>query len=252
MQRAYRNASRKIERNASFSYRREWEERSDCLPGEIRSFFVAGPAGQLEALVNAGAPHAPYAALVCHPHPLHGGTMHNKVVYHAMKALNSFGLPVLRFNFRGAGLSEGTHDDGRGERDDVRAALDWLEHEYGLPIIFAGFSFGTAVGLRTCCPDPRVVGLISLGTPLAVQERLYTYSYLSSCTKPKLMISGDHDQFGPLQNLREIFNLAAEPKEFVLVKDADHFFEGKLPIMREAITEWLPRHFPAIQAQRRA
>ena len=177
--------------------------------------------------------------------------MHNKVVYHAMKALNGFGLPALRFNFRGAGLSEGTHDGGRGERDDVGAALGWLEDEYGLPIIFAGFSFGAAVGLKACCPDPRVVGLIALGTPLAVQERLYTYSYLSSCTKPKLMISGDHDQFGPADNLREIFNLAAEPKEFVLVKDADHFFEGKLPVMREAITQWLPRHFPVLRAQQR-
>jgi len=178
--------------------------------------------------------------------------MHNKVVYHATKALNGFGLSVLRFNFRGAGLSEGTHDGGRGERDDVGAALDWLEDEYGLPIIFAGFSFGAAVGLKSCCPDPRVVGLIALGTPLAVQERLYTYSYLSGCTKPKLMISGDHDQFGPVDNLREIFNLAAEPKEFILVKDADHFFEGKLPIMREAITEWLPRHFPVLRVHQRA
>jgi alpha/beta superfamily hydrolase len=222
------------------------------LAGEIRSFFIPGPAGQLEALLNAGVPDAPYAALVCHPHPLHGGTMHNKVVYHAMKTLNSFGLPVLRFNFRGAGLSEGTHDGGRGERDDARAALGWLESEYGLSIIFAGFSFGAAVGMKTACPDPRVVGLVSLGTPLAVQERLYTYSYLSSCAKPKLMISGDHDQFGPADNLREIFNLAAEPKEFVLVKDADHFFEGKLPIMREAITEWLPRHFPVLRLQQRA
>jgi uncharacterized protein len=222
------------------------------LPNEIRSFFVPGPTGQLEALLNAGAPDAPYAALVCHPHPLHGGTMHNKVVYHAMKSLNGFGLPVLRFNFRGAGLSEGTHDSGSGERDDIRAALDWLEREYGLPIISAGFSFGAAVGLKTCCPDPRVVGLIALGTPLVVQERLYTYSYLSSCTKPKLMVSGDHDQFGPAENLRELFNLAAEPKEFVLVKDADHFFEGKLPIMREAITDWLPQHFPGLRVQQRA
>jgi hypothetical protein len=221
------------------------------LPNEIRSLLIPGPSGRLEALINAGAPDAPYAALVCHPHPLHGGTMHNKVVYHAAKALSGFGLPVLRFNFRGAGLSEGTHDQGRGEREDVRAALDWLNREYSRPIIFAGFSFGAAVGLKTCCPDPRVLALISLGTPLAVQERLYTYSYLASCTKPKLMISGDHDKFAPAANLRDIFNLAAEPKEFVLIENADHFFEGKLPLMREAITEWLPRHIPALQLQQR-
>ena len=208
--------------------------------------LLSGPAGSLEALLNAGQPDAPYSALVCHPHPVHGGTMHNKVVYHASKALNAFGLPVLRFNFRGTGLSEGTHDHGRGERDDIGAALDWLEQEYSRPTIFAGFSFGAATGLKACCPDPRVVGLISLGTPLAVQERLYTYSYLSRCTKPKLMISGDHDQFAPAQNLRELFKLAAEPKEFVLVEEADHFFEGKLPIMRQAISDWLPRHFPLL------
>ena len=118
-------------------------------------------------------------------------------------------------------------------------------------IMLAGFSFGAATGLKACCPDPRVVGLIALGTPLSVQERLYTYSYLSTCTKPKLMVSGDHDQFAPAANLREIFKLASEPKEFVLVEDADHFFEGKLPIMRGAITEWLPRHFPALNLQQR-
>ena len=183
---------------------------------------------------------------------MHGGTMHNKVVYHAAKALNGFGLPVLRFNFRGTGLSEGSHDRGRGERDDIRAALDWLDREYSRSIIFAGFSFGAATGLKTCCADARVVGLIALGTPLAVEERLYTYSYLSTCTKPKLMISGDHDQFAPAANLREIFNLAAEAKEFVLVKDADHFFEGQLPVMRDAIRGWLLRHFSALRVQERA
>ena len=220
------------------------------MPNTIQSMFVAGPTGRLEALLNAGDPDAPYSALVCHPHPLHGGTMHNKVVYHAAKALSAFGLPVLRFNFRGTGLSEGTHDQGRGERDDIRAALDWLEGKYRRPIIFAGFSFGTATGLKACCADQRVVGLIALGTPLAVEERLYTYSYLASCTKPKLMVSGDHDQFAAAANLRGIFKLAAEPKEFVLIENADHFFEGKLPLMRDAITEWLPRHFPALAAQR--
>ena len=178
--------------------------------------------------------------------------MHNKVVYHAVKALNSFGLPVLRFNFRGAGLSEGTHDEGRGEREDVRAALDWLEHEYSLPTIFAGFSFGAAVGMKACCPDPRVVGLIALGTPLAVQERLYTYNYLATCSKPKLMVSGDHDPFGPVENLREILDLAAEPKEFVLVENAGHFFENKLQTMRDAIADWLPRHFRALRVPHRA
>ena len=129
----------------------------------IRSLFVPGPAGRLEALLNAGSPTATHAAVVCHPHPLYGGTLHNKVVFHTMKALNSFGFPVLRFNFRGAGLSEGEHASGIGEVDDVRAALDWLEHEFTLPVVFAGFSFGAAVGLRAayattvCAPSSHSV-----------------------------------------------------------------------------------------------
>ena len=119
----------------------------------IRSFFLEGPAGRLEALLNSGSPAATHAGLVCHPHPLGGGTLHNKVVFHAMKALHSFGFPVLRFNFRGTGLSAGQHDEGRGEIGDVQAALAWLKGEFGLPIIFAGFS-GSATGLRAACPIP--------------------------------------------------------------------------------------------------
>src|SRR5215468_9266691 len=133
----------------------------------IHSLFLEGPAGRLEALLNAGTDNATHAALVCHPHPLFGGTLHNKVVFHTMKALNSFGFPVLRFNFRGTGLSQGEHDHGNGEVEDVRTALDWLEREFRLPLILAGFSFGAAVGLRAACPDPRVRALVSLGTPIS-------------------------------------------------------------------------------------
>src|SRR5262252_6624032 len=136
----------------------------------IRSLFLEGPAGRLEALLNAGTENATHAALVCHPHPLFGGTLHNKVVFHAMKALNSFGFPVLRFNFRGAGLSEGEHSGGVGEVEDVRSALGWLEHKFTLPVIFAGFSFGAAVGLRAACFDEHVRALIALGLPVAPIE----------------------------------------------------------------------------------
>src|SRR5207253_2153192 len=125
------------------------------ISSTIRSLFIDGPAGRIEALLNSGSENATHAALVCHPHPMFGGTMHNKVVFHAMKALNSFGFPVLRFNFRGTGLSQGEHDHGVGEVGDVHAALDWLDREFDLPIIFAGFSFGAAVGLRAACADPR-------------------------------------------------------------------------------------------------
>src|SRR6201990_2447914 len=130
---------------------------------------LRGPAGRLEALLNTGRDDAPYAALVCHPHPHGGGTMHNKVVYHAMKAFSAFGLPVLRFNFRSVGLSEGEHDEGLGEQEDVQAALNWVEKNFNLPILFAGFSFGSNVGLRACCGDPRVKGLIGLGVPVRAE-----------------------------------------------------------------------------------
>jgi alpha/beta superfamily hydrolase len=202
--------------------------------------FLNGPAGRLEALLNEGRPDAPYSALVCHPHPLYGGTMHNKVAYHAMKALNSFGVPVLRFNFRGAGASAGEHDQGRGERDDVRTALDFLVSEFQRPILFAGFSFGAAVGLRACCPDPRVRALVSLGTPVSAEGRSYTYRFLADCTKPKLFVSGDHDQYGPVDEVRRVFETIPEPKQLVFIKNADHFFEkGHLPEMRSTVEQWL-------------
>src|SRR5215475_7527098 len=132
----------------------------------MRSFFLDGPAGRLEALLNSGSATATHAALVAHPHPVYGGTLHNKVVFHTMKALNLFGFPVLRFNFRGTGMSDGAHDHGIGEVEDVRTALDWMKSEFKLPIVFAGFSFGAAVGLQAACPDPSVKALIGLGLPV--------------------------------------------------------------------------------------
>jgi len=194
----------------------------------IRSLFLDGPAGRLEALLNGGSPGATHAAVVCHPHPLFGGTLHNKVVFHTMKALNGFGFPVLRFNFRGTGLSEGEHAGGAGEVDDARAALDWLEQEFPLPVIFAGFSFGAVVGLRAACPDPRVTALIGLGLPaVPVDNR-------------KLFVSGSRDQFGPPGKLEALVATFAEPKKLVRVEAGDHFFEGRLKEMRRAVEEWIP------------
>jgi alpha/beta superfamily hydrolase len=205
----------------------------------IRSFFLDGPVGQLEALLNSGAADAKYAAVVCHPHPVYGGTLHNKVVFHTMKALNNLGIPVLRFNFRGAGLSHGEHDQGGGEIDDVRTALDWLEREFHLPIVFAGFSFGAAVGLRAAVPDARVPVLISLGTPISpVDNRSYDYDFLVSCTKPKLFVSGSRDQFASPVKLQGLVQSLAEPKKLVIIEAADHFFEGRLREMREAVESW--------------
>src|SRR5579864_674666 len=211
----------------------------------IRSLFLQGPAGNLEALLNAGASNATHAALVCHPHPLYGGTLHNKVVFHTMKALNNFGFPVLRFNFRGAGLSQGEHDNGIGEVEDVRAALDWLDAEFHLPMVFAGFSFGAAVGLRAACADARVKAAIGIGTPVgpvaadSEVPRAYTFDFLRECAKPKLFVSGGRDQFGPRGKLEELAKRVAEPKKLVIIEGADHFFEGRLRELREAIEAWV-------------
>jgi uncharacterized protein len=202
-----------------------------------RTFFIRGPAGQLEAMLwTAEKADPPLVAVVCHPHPLFGGTMHNKVVYQTAKALHRSGLPVLRFNFRGAGLSEGGHDTGRGEQDDVRAALNYLSEQFpAKPILLAGFSFGAWVGLRVGCEDPRVTKLIGLGIPVDNSD----LTYLRACVKPKLILQGANDQFGSRANVEALFAEMPEPKQLVIVEGAEHFFAGKLDQVAAAITSWL-------------
>lgn len=202
-----------------------------------RSVFLAGPAGRLEALLwTAPVADPNFVALVCHPHPLYGGTMHNKVVYQTAKALHLRGAAVLRFNFRGVGQSEGEHDRGLGEQGDVRAALDYLAVEYpDRPIVLAGFSFGSWVGLRVGCEDGRVSRLIALGLPVDNVDA----SYLRRCAKPKLLIQGGEDQFGSRENLEALFATLPEPKQMVIIEDADHFFGGHLDEVGPAIDSWL-------------
>jgi alpha/beta superfamily hydrolase len=209
-----------------------------------------GSGGRLEALLNTGTDDAPFAALVTHPHPLFGGTMHNKVVYHAMKAFSHFGLPVLRFNFRGAGLSEGTHAHGVGEIEDVRAAVDYLARAYAKPILFAGFSFGSYTGLRATCGDPRIAGIVGLGLPVQAAGRDYTYEFISTCIQPKLFVSGDSDEFCPSDVLLRVVAESPQPYECVIVPGADHFFQGiptsptpKLDQMQSAMRTWLSHSF---------
>ncbi|HEY0704179.1 MAG TPA: alpha/beta family hydrolase [Candidatus Acidoferrales bacterium] len=210
-----------------------------------RKFFLDGPAGKLESLLWTSAGTEPeLAAVVCHPHPIFAGTMHNKVVYQAAKALHLRGIPVLRFNFRGAGLSEGTHDKGRGEADDVRTALDFMAAEYpGSHLLLAGFSFGSWVGLRVGCADPRVTDLIGLGIPVDRSS----LDYLLDCAKPKLFVQGGNDQFGSRENVEKLFATLAEPKKLVFVDGADHFFTGRLGEMAAAINEWLDERHPLAQ-----
>lgn len=195
--------------------------------------------GQLEAILKEPHP-APLrgVALVLHPHPLHGGTMHNKVVYRAARALVDAGLATLRINFRGTGQSTGTHDAGRGERDDARAAIDYLEQRYpGQPITLAGFSFGARVGLETGVADSRVVRLVGLGTPV----NMYDFSFLQECRKPVLFVHGSLDEFGDVNRLREI--AARLPPEagvrLEVIEGAGHFFEGHLDEMMRRIGDWM-------------
>jgi uncharacterized protein len=220
-------------------------------PAVLRSLTLAGPAGQLEALLNEGTPGARFAALICHPHPRWGGNLHNKVVYHAMKVLNDlawgFGWPVLRFNFRGTGLSEGAHD-GVAETDDVLSGMDWLQREFHLPLIVAGFSFGAAMALRACClpgaPRHDVRALIALGLPTTARGPAYQYSFLDNLTTPKIFLSGDRDQFAPTEQLTHVAASAAEPKRLILIPGADHFFTDQLEPMQRALAGWLKEQLP--------
>ncbi len=165
--------------------------------------------------------------------------LHNKVVYHAMKTITGLGFPVLRFNFRGVGLSEGTHDAGRGEQDDARAGLDWLAAEFGSPVLAAGFSFGAHMALRAGCAHPHVAALASLGTPIQAADRLYDYGFLQRCRKPKLFLSGALDPFGPVDAVESALAQAPEPKEIVWIPEADHFFAGQLAPMQSALAAWV-------------
>lgn len=209
-----------------------------------RSVNLAGPAGRLEALLWTAAVSEPrFAAVVCHPHPLFGGTMHNKVVFRAAQTIHRRGAPVLRFNFRGAGASAGAHDKGRGEQDDVRAAIEFLADEFpGRPILLAGFSFGAWVGLRVGCEDSRVAELVGLGLPVNNVD----LGYLRACARPKLIIQGGKDQFGSREKIEALFAALPEPKRLAIVEGADHFFTGRLPEVSNAIDAWLDERHPLV------
>lgn len=203
------------------------------------NLFIEAPHGRLEAILKApqGAP-ARGAALVLHPHPLGGGTMHNKVVFRASAALFAAGLVTLRLNFRGVGLSTGAHDEGRGEIEDVQAGLDYLAGHYPHQrITLAGFSFGSWVGSQVGLEDRRVMNLISIGTPVDK----YDFSFLKLCRKPILFVHGDRDEFGTVQSLQSL--VAELPTEararLEIIEDADHFFEGRLDAMKGLITSWM-------------
>jgi uncharacterized protein len=214
---------------------------------------LPGPAGTLEALVDdpaslcttaspapaAGAPasQSPTAAVVlAHPHPLHGGTMHTKVVFQAAKAFCRLGCAVLRFNFRGVGVSDGTFADGVGEMDDFRAGVDFMAARYpGTPIWAAGMSFGSWVAMTAGAGDDRVTTLLGIALPFA----MYDFSSVGRSAKPKFFIHGERDQLCPLRAVWEFYGHASEPKELVVIDAADHLFDGHVSEVAEAIEDLL-------------
>jgi len=199
----------------------------------IESLFVAGPAGRLEALLEEpehGA--AVEAALVCHPHPQGGGTMHNKVVYRVARGLRQAGCVVLRFNFRGVNLSEGEYAEGIGETEDARVALEELQRRYaGLPMLAAGFSFGSRVVLRLTSEEPRIGRVIAVGFPTRIAEREFVYQVRA----PKFFVHSTQDEFGPQSQLSEFFESLPEPKQLDWVEAEDHFFKGSLDALEAVI-----------------
>jgi uncharacterized protein len=201
------------------------------------NLFIPVSHGRLEAILKPpGGPAVNGVALVLHPHPLGGGTMHNKVVFRAAAALNDAGLVVLRINFRGVGQSTGAHDEGEGERDDVSSGLDYLaEHYSGQEITLCGFSFGARVGLEVGLADERVVRMISIGTPVDK----YDFSFLSGCRKPVLFVQGGKDEYGNLDRLRELVAKIDAPVELIVIKGAGHFFDDQLDELKRVITKWV-------------
>ena len=199
----------------------------------IESHLLDGPAGKLEALLEAPEDRAPdEAVLVCHPHPLFGGTMHNKVVYRLARALRRRGSVVLRFNFRGVNRSEGNHADGVGEVDDARAALAWLRSRYpALPYALAGFSFGARVVARLGCELAEAVRVIAVGFPARGSET----GHLASCSVPKFFISSTHDEFAPRPEMEALFSKIADPKQMIWIEGEDHFFRGALDQLEESV-----------------
>ncbi len=202
------------------------------------NLVIPASHGTLEAILKEPNGAAKGVALVCHPHPLGGGTMHNKVVYRAAAGLVEAGLITLRFNFRSVGASTGAHDDGDGEKQDVKDALDYLSENYPNQIItLAGFSFGSRVGAEVALDDERIVRLISIGTPVDK----YDFSFLKNCRKPILFIHGDADEFGSVENLNALVAQVTENTDTKLVvfENCGHFFDNHLEQLKRAIHDWV-------------
>jgi len=206
---------------------------------QVLQVNIPTPQGHLEGILKPEeeASQPKYTGLVCHPHPLGGGNMHNKVVFKVAQTLQQgFNIPTLRFNFRGVGHSVGTYDEGRGEMDDVRYALEFLSRRYpGVPAIIGGFSFGAWVGLRVAATDDRVQAMIGLGVP----ARQFEDDTLQDCHKPKLFIHGSNDEIEPYDLATQWFEQVPAPKRLVTVENADHFFQGHLDEVQQIVASFM-------------
>jgi uncharacterized protein len=205
---------------------------------------IPAPHGRLEGLYQS-AEQPSFAALACHPHPLFGGTMHNHVVFRLARGLEQAGAAVVRFNFRGVGTSTGVHGGGVGEREDVRAALDFLQGRHpALPIWISGFSFGAAVGLAVGAKEQRVERLLGVGLALSQSD----FTFLAACPKPMAFIQGALDEYGGASEIRALVDRLSSPRRLILVEGASHLFPGRLPQLEEAVAQavaWLGADAPA-------
>jgi len=196
---------------------------------------IPAPHGQLEAAHREPPGTLRGAGVVCHPHPLQGGTMHTKAVFRAAQALADVKIAALRFNFRGVGTSTGSYDSGVGEKQDVLAALDWLEEEHpGLPLVVGGFSFGSMVALSAAAEDPRVVSLFGVGLPI----RMYDYGFLASVKKPIFVVQGEEDEFGSGSEVEPVIAALGAHVTLARIPGADHYFEGHIDEMKAALSEY--------------
>lgn len=201
--------------------------------------MIATAQGHLEGLLEGeSATDPPAAAILCHPHPQYGGTMHNKVVYRAAQALREIGFVTLRFNFRGVGRSTGTYDFGIGEQEDVRAAIDFLARRHERARLWlVGYSFGAWVGLNVASGDKRIAAMIGIGLPVDAND----FQFLTLCHKPKFFIQGTTDEFGSVEHLNALLLTLPEPKEVIYIEGADHFFSGKLAELKAAVIACVKR-----------
>ncbi|HEY3120107.1 MAG TPA: alpha/beta fold hydrolase [Vicinamibacteria bacterium] len=215
--------------------------------GRTESFDFDGPAGRLEAILMWPDRPPEAAAVVCHAHPLHGGVMHFKPVFRTARALQLANVAALRFNFRGVGRSEGLHDQGRGEQEDVRAALAEVARRVeGVPLLVGGFSFGSVMALRVAARDSEVQSAFALGFPAAMVQDL---DFLQEVRVCRLFVQGEHDEFAPATRIRELVEMMPQPHRLVIVPGSDHYFAGKLDVLQSAVQAWASerpwRHCPS-------